>query len=201
MCVSNPFDPGYFSEQDLKNAGFKSLGHNVQIAKNCVIIGLENIEIGNDVRIDGFSSLIAAGSGWLSIGSFVHIGGGCHLSAGAGIQLDDFSGLSQGVRIYSKSDDYTGRHMTNATIPEKYKGITQGPVSLGRHVIIGSGSVILPNLLIPEGCAVGALTLVVKSLDPWGVYFGAPAIRLKNRSKRLLELETQFVRDLNESSV
>lgn len=193
--MNNPFDPGYYTENDLQQAGFKSLGQNVQIAKNCVIIGLENIEIGNHVRIDAFTCMIAAGSGDLKIGSFVHIGGYCHLSAGAGISLADYSGLSQGVRIYSKSDDYSGNHMTNATVPEKYKGIAQGPVTLGRHVILGSGCVVLPNLSIAEGCAVGALSLVVKSLDPWGVYFGTPAVRLKARSKRLLELEEQFKAD------
>lgn len=193
--MKNPFDPGYYTEHDLKEAGFKSLGRNVQIARNCVVIGLENIEIGNNVRIDAFSCLIATGSGHLKIGSYVHVGGYCHLSAGAGITLADFSGLSQGVRIYSKSDDYSGNHMTNATVPEKYKGIATGPVNLGRHVILGSGCVVLPNLCIGEGCAVGALSLVVKTLEPWGVYFGSPAVKLKSRSKRLLELEEQFHAD------
>ncbi len=59
----NPFDPGYYDEHDLKEAGFKATGHNAQIAKSCKIIGLENIEIGNNVRIDEYCSIIAAGSG------------------------------------------------------------------------------------------------------------------------------------------
>jgi acetyltransferase-like isoleucine patch superfamily enzyme len=198
--MRNPFNPGYYSEIDLKDAGFKSLGRNVRIARNCVIIGLENIEIGDNVRIDCFCSLIAEGSGWLSIGSFVHVGGGSHLSAGAGIRMDDFSGVSQGVRIYSKSDDYTGKHLTNPTVPTKYTGVTHGTVSLGRHVIVGSGSVILPNVSIGEGSSVGALTLVVKSLDPWGVYSGTPARKLKSRSKELLELEKQFRNELPRKS-
>lgn len=189
----NPFNPGYYSESDLKDAGFNVIGRNVQIAKNNTIIGLENIEIGNNVRIDGFCSIIAAEGGWLRIGSYIHIGAYCLLSAGDGIHMDDFSGLSQGVHIYTRTDDYSGEHLTNPTVPGKYTGIIRGTVTLKRHVIIGSGTVILPKVSIEEGSAVGALSLVTKNLDAWGVYFGCPAKRLKDRSKRLLELETQLM--------
>jgi galactoside O-acetyltransferase len=34
---------------------------------------------------------------------------------------------------------------------------------------------------------------VNKSIDPWGVYVGIPAIRIKDRSKNLLEKEKQFI--------
>ena len=191
----NPFNPGYFNEHDLKDVGFKAIGHNVQIAKNCTIIGLENIEIGNNVRIDGYCSIIAADSGWLKLGSYIHIGAYCLLSAGDGIHMDDFSGLSQGVRIYSRTDDYSGNHLTNPTVPGRYTGITGGSVVLGRHVIVGSGSVILPNVIIGEGSSVGALSLVTKSLESWGVFFGCPVKRLKDRSTRLLELEAELMQE------
>lgn len=194
----NPFDPGYYSEHDLQNAGFKALGDNVQIARNCTLIGLENIEIGNNVRIDGYCSLIAAG-GNLKLGSYIHIGGYCFLSAGEGIEMQDFSGLSQGVRIYTRTDDYSGNHLTNPTVPAKYTGISCGPVTLEKHVIVGSGTVILPKVRIGEGSAVGALSLVMKNLAPWGVYFGIPARRLKDRSKALLELEEQLKSESNQT--
>ena len=198
--TTNPFNPGYYTEDDLKHAGFKSLGKNVRIAKNNTIIGLENIIIGDNVRIDGYCAIISAGDGWLNIGSYIHIGGWCYLSAGDGIEMENFSGLSQGVRIYSRTDDYSGKHLTNPTVPEKYIGITRGAVVLGRHVIIGSGAVILPKVTIGEGSSVGALSLVTNDLDPWGVYFGCPVKRLKGRSKRLLELEAELKQELAQQS-
>lgn len=194
--MKNPFDPGYYTEHELAGFGFKSVGTNVRIAKNMTIIGLENISLGNNVRIDGYGTLIAPGAtGSISIGSFVHIGGWCYLSACDGIVMEDFSGLSQGVRIYSRSDDYTGKYLTNPTVPHKFTGLASGTVTLKRHVIIGAGTVILPNVTIGEGTAVGALALVNKSLDPWGVYFGNPAKLLMGRSKRLLELEAELMRE------
>jgi acetyltransferase-like isoleucine patch superfamily enzyme len=194
--MTNPFDSGYLTEGELKNAGFKQLGQNVRIARNCTIIGLENIEIGDNVRVDGYSSIIAAGEGSLRLGSFIHIASYCLLSAGAGIVMEDFSGLSQGVRIYSRTDDYTGKHLTNPTVPVRFTGVVCGEVILKRHVIIGSGSVILPRVTIGEGSAVGTLSLVTKSLESWGVFFGSPARKLKNRSKDLLALETELYREL-----
>lgn len=189
----NPFDPGYYSEDELRAFGFKSVGEQVQVAKNCTIIGVENIEIGSHVRIDGFSTLVAAGSGWIRLGSYIHIGGYSFLSAGAGIQMDDFSGVSQGVYVYSQTDDYTGRHLTNPTVPARYTGVSRGTVTLGRHAIIGSKSVILPKVIIGEGSSVGAQSLVTKSLEPWGVYFGCPVKRIKERSKQLLEFEDEMM--------
>ena len=78
---------------------------------------MENISIGNNVRIDGFCTLIANGNGWIEIGSFIHIGGWSFLSARNGVIMKDFSGISQGVKIYSNNDDYSGNFMTNPTVP------------------------------------------------------------------------------------
>jgi galactoside O-acetyltransferase len=198
--MTNPFDAGYFTENNLKDMGFKHLGKHVRIAKNCTIVGLENIEIGDNVRIDDFCSLLAAGQGYLRIGSFVHIAGYCLLAAGSGIIMEDFTGLSPGSRIFSRSDDYTGEHLTNPTVPSKFTGVTCGEVILKRHVIVGSGSVILPGVVIGEGSAVGALSLVMRSLDEWGVFFGCPARKVKDRSRNLLHLEEQLLREIAQQS-
>jgi len=197
--MNNPFGPSYFTEDDLRDAGFNSLGKNVRIAKSNKIIGLHNIEIGDNVRIDDYCTLIAIGAERLRIGSFVHIGGYCLLSAADGIIMEDFSGLSQGVRIYSRTDDYTGKYMTNPMVPAEFTGVTSGLVTLGRHVIIGAGSVILPRVSIGEGSSVGALSLVTKPLEEWGVYAGAPAKWLKGRSKDLLQLESQLLQRMQKS--
>ena len=195
----NPFDVGFFTENELKNFGFKKVGRNVSIAKNCTIIGLNNISIGDNVRIDGYTTIVANGNGFLNLGTFIHIGGYSLLSAGAGITMEDFSGVSQGVKIYSKTDDYTGNSLTNPTVDPKYTGVTSGEVILRRHVIIGSGTVILPGVTVGEGASVGALSLVTKHLPEWGVYFGAPVRKIKNRKKKLLELEQEFLSQYRDS--
>lgn len=193
--MNNPFNTDYYTEKDLANAGFKSIGYNVKIARNCTIMGLNNISIGNNVIIDAYCTICAVGDGILEIGSFVHIGGYCLLSAGDGIFINDFSGLSQGVKIYSRSDDYTGKYLTNPTIPEKFKGVTRGAVTLQAYVIIGAESIILPNVTIGEGSSIGALSLVNRDLPEWGMFLGHPLRRLGDRSKDLLELQCEFMKE------
>ena len=205
--MSKLFAPGYYNEDDLRSEGFKSIGNNVIISKNCTIIGVENISIGDNVRIDGYCTILAPGEGYVKIGSYVHIGAYCYLQAGSGIEIDDFTNLSQGVRIYSRSDDYTGNYLVGPTIPEKYTyrmrdessrsfGFTQGTVRLCRHTIIGSGSVILPRVTVGEGSVVGSLSLVTKTLSEWGIYFGCSVKRIGERSKRILELEKEFMQEV-----
>lgn len=193
--MDNPFDPGYYDEHALRGFGFRAVGRDVRVARNATIIGLPHIELGDHVRIDGYTTLLAGEGGTLMLGSHIHIGAGCYIAAGAGVEIGDFGGLSQGVRIYSRSDDYSGEHLTNPTVPAKYLGVNAAPVRLGRHVIVGTGSVILPGCTLDEGCAVGALSLVTKSLAAWTVNAGSPARRVGARSRRLLELESELRRD------
>ena len=193
--IENPFNPGYLGSEQLIDLGFGKVGKNVRIAKSTTIIGLNNIFFGDDIRIDGYTTIVANGGGRLLVGSNVHIGAYCLLSCGEDVALADFSGLSQGVRIYTRTDDYSGRTLTNPTVPAKFTGVRSGKVFLGRHVIIGSGTVVLPGVSIGEGAAVGALSLVTKNLDEWGVFFGSPAKKIKNRARTLLSLEEEYLRE------
>lgn len=195
----NPFETGYYHDEELKSFGFKALGKNVKIAKNCTIAGLANISIGNNVIIDSFCSIIATGlHGSLKLGSFVHLGGFSHVLANGGVEIKDFSGVSQGVKIYSKNDDYSGESLTNSTIPEKYKHSKIGKVIINEHVIIGAGSIILPNVSIGTGVSVGALSLVSTNLESWNIYFGNPLRKLGKRSDGLLLQKAEFLQELED---
>lgn len=152
------------------------------------------IAIGNHVRIDDFC-VISAGEGGVEIGDFVHIAVFSSLIGAGKILLSDFSNLSSRVSIYSSSDDFTGEYMTNPTVPGRYTGATHAPVTIGRHVVIGSGTVVLPGVAIGEGAAIGALSLVKEDCEPFTVYAGTPVRPLKKRKTRLLELEQQFLQE------
>ena len=184
----------FYSDHDLKNFGFKSIGNNVKIKKNVGIFFTENVSIGNNVRIDDFTIIVASGSDVI-IGNNVHIAANCYIAGSDGFEMKDFSGLAPGVMIFSGSDDYSGKKLTNPTIPKKYTGGICGKVTLEKHVIIGAGAVVLPKLTIGEGVSVGALSLVNKTLKPWGVYFGLPVKRLRERSREMLLLEREYLNE------
>ena len=188
----------YFSEIDLKDFGFKSIGKNVKISSDARIYGPENISIGNNVRIDDFA-ILSATNGSISIGNYVFIARNSHLSGFFGIEMRDFSSMAANTVIYSASDDYSGDYLTAQAIPQKYTAHIGGAVVIGKHVIIGSACSIFGPSIIGDGCSLGAMTLVNKDLKPWGIYVGTPAKRLKERKKGLLELEKNFLNDLTNS--
>lgn len=188
--MKNPFDLGYYETAELRDMGFAYVGENVKIAKTCTIPGnLSNIYLGNDIRVDGYTTIV----GNIRLGNYIHIGAYCLLSGGDGIVLNDFCGLSNGVKLYSRSDDYSGNFLTNPTIPEKYLGIKRGKISLEKHVILGANAIILPSVTVGEGCSVGAQSLVKKDLDAWKIYAGCPVRHIGTRKKKLLELEAELL--------
>ncbi|MEQ8407147.1 MAG: acyltransferase [Gammaproteobacteria bacterium] len=186
---------GMLSHDQLVEMGFSELGDNVMISDKASIYSPELITIGSNVRIDDFV-VLAAGVGGITIHSFVHIAVGATLIGAGNITLSQFSGLSSRVSIYSSSDDYSGETLTNPTVPEKFKNVVNADVFIGRHVIVGSGSVVLPGTTLEDGVAIAALSLVNKDCRSFGIYAGNPVKRISDRKQKLLELEKEFTSSL-----
>ena len=181
---------GYFSETELRGLGFKSLGRGVKISTRCAIYDAEKISIGHFSRVDDFCIL----SGNLSLGNYCHITPQCLLAGGEpGIKIEDFCTLAYGVRAFAQSDDYTGASMTNSLIPKKFKKEIFGRVHIQSQSIIGAGSCVLPGVTIAEGCAVGAMSLVIDNTEPWGIYFGIPVKRMRDRLQTARSLKMEFL--------
>jgi len=176
--MKNIFDDGFYDNKKLSNIGFKKIGKNVKISRSCIIIGVQNISLGSNIRIDAFTSIIAD-KGYLNIKNNIHIGGHSHILSSGGVIIENNCTLSQGVKIYSQSDDYSGKSPTGLFAKNKYGNYKKGKVKIGSYSIIGSGSVILPKVSITKKCSIGALSLVNKSISKSGVYAGIPCKKIK----------------------
>jgi len=188
----------YLTKKELDLMGFRSLGKNVKISDKASIYNPERIEVGDNSRIDDFCVI----SGRVSIGKFVHIAAMSLVAGGElGAFFDDFSGLAYGVKLFTQSDDYSGKTLTNPTISKEYKEEFFSAIRIGRHVIVGTNSMIFPGVHLAEGCSIGAMTLVNRSTEPWGIYVGNPAKRIKERKKDLLTLEKKLIKELNDDSI
>lgn len=188
--MKTQYNQGYYSQEELQTLGFASIGENILLSRLARVYGASNISIGSNVRIDDFVIL----SGKIDIGNFVHIGASSIITGSdIGIEIKDFCGISNHVKILAISDDYSGETMSNPCISTEYKQLQKHHIILEKHCIIGSGSTILPNAYLAEGVAVGAMSLIVRKTSPWGIYFGIPAKRIKERKRNILELEKDFV--------
>lgn len=179
------------SRTTVEQIGFASIGQNVLISDKASFYGAARISIGDNVRIDDFC-VLSAGNGGIKIGSYIHIAVGTTLIGAGEIFLGNFCNLSSRVSIYSSNDDYSGEYMTNPTVSPEFTNVKHADVILGKHVIVGCGSVILPGCKLEDGVAVGSLSLVNQDCKAFGIYAGNPVRRIKERSRALLEIETRF---------
>ncbi len=180
----------YLTQSELEGMGFRRLGKDVRISSKASFYTTELIEIGDYSRIDDFCVV----SGRVSIGRNVHIAVFCNVAGGEpGITFGDFSGLAYGCQVFAQSDDYSGASLTNPTVPDEFKQETKRPVVIGRHAIVGTHSVVFPGVTLAEGTAVGAMSVVTRSTEAWGVYAGTPARRVKDRKRDLLTLESKYL--------
>ena len=183
----------FYSEKELCELGFHSIGKNVRISKKASFYGEKNISIGNNVRIDDFCLL----SGKLCLGNNIHISAGVYMYGGeAGIVVKDFSTISSRTVIYAVNDDYSGEFMACSAVDEKYRNVTKKEVIIEKHVAIGTGCTILPGLTLGEGSAIGAMSLVKNDTKPWFIYAGIPCRQKKERSRRILEIEKEMFEEL-----
>lgn len=175
----------------------KRIGKNVIIAKTARIRYPELVEIGDNVIIDDFTYISTA----LKIENYVHISAGCKLIGGrkCTVEFGSFSTLAPNAVLAAGSDDY---HAGLATplIDLEFKGNVQyGNIQIGKHCIVGAGSVILPGVTLGEGSTLGALSLAKESMDAWWLYAGVPAKAIKRREQtEILELERKFLRKRGE---
>ena len=160
---------------------------NVKTFEYTKIIGIENIDFGKYVIIDDYVLIYAKEP--MKIGNHVHIASFTSISGGGVLVMEDFSGLSSGCRIITGSDDFKGGGFGNPTVAEEFRNVKIGKVHIGKFAIVGTNSVILPDVTIGEGVTVSAGSVITKDLEPWGIYVGNRRIGWRNKEEVLKNYE------------
>ena len=182
----------FLSQEKLVSLGFKHLGRNVLISDKASIYGAATISIGDFSRVDDFC-VLSAGAGGITLGRNVHIACFVSLIGHAAIDIEDFAGLSGRVAVYSSSDNFSGSVLTGPTVSSTYTDVQHKAVRIGRHAIVGAGSIILPGITIEEGVSIGALSLVNRDCKAFKIYVGSPVRYVKERKRDLLALEQEYL--------
>ena len=175
-----------------KLSSLKHLGQNSIVGRTVRIRYPELVSIGDNCIIDDFTYISTS----LTLDGNGHIAAGCQLIGGPNctVSLGRFSTLAPNVVLAAGSDDYVAGIAT-PMVPHEFKGNCEyGDIRIGRHCIVGAGSVILPRVTLHDGSAVGALSLIKQDLEPWTLYAGIPAQSLKKRDKEtILQLEKRYL--------
>jgi len=185
----------FLNKDQLANLGLKKCGDNVLISDKASLYSPHNITIGDNVRVDDFCILSASTE--ITIGSFVHISCYSSLIGRGRILVGDYCSISGRVSIYSSCDNFVGMGMVNPMVPEKYTYVLDADVIIKDHVVIGCGSIVLPDIILEEGVAVGSMSLINKSPPEWTISRGIPAKVVAERTKSIIKAyEIQLINDV-----
>lgn len=186
----------YLSREQIIEIGFAKVGEHVFISDKASFHNPSNISMGSYIRIDDFC-ILSAGSGGIELGDYVHIACYTSLIGEAKIKMGFYCGLSSKVSVYSSSDDFSGHSLPSVKLlQEKYRNVTDKPVTFEDYSTVGASCVVLPGVTVGEGAIVGALSFVRKSLKPWSIYSGNPIRFIRKRSQDMLQLIPEIKKTL-----
>ncbi len=131
--------------------------------------------VGTSVRLSKNGVIVNPSE--LSIGSNVFIARGFHISANAMVIGDN---VMIGPYLVAECDNHI-YNITGRTMFSERKERSKGSIIIEDDVWIGGHVVLLKDVLIGEGCVIGAGSIVSKSMPPYTICFGNPCRPYKTR--------------------
>ena len=167
---------------------FAQCGDNAYIESPCILLGKENIFIGNNFIARKRLQLetISKHNGVefnpvIKLGDNVSINYDVHIGACNSIEIDDNVLIASKVYITDHMHGTTGDEDIKIP-PGERKLFSKGSVHICRNVWIGEGVAILPGVTIGENAIIGANAVVTHDIPANSVAVGVPArvINTKN---------------------
>lgn len=132
----------------------------------------ERINVGSDVSIGPFNYFFLSENNILNIGDETYIGNHNNIrAAGGDITIGRKCLISQHVSIIAANHTFP----KNRNIKESPWNSIKTGVFIEDDVWIGCNSVVLPGVILRKGTIIGAGSVVSKSTEEYGIYFGIPA--------------------------
>ncbi|MEM9083889.1 MAG: DapH/DapD/GlmU-related protein [Planctomycetota bacterium] len=110
------------------------------------------------------------------------------------LTLEDRSTLAPGAEAYCLGEVILRERCTIAQYAYLCTGthdledartpLMTGCVEVGPDVFVGAKALVLPGVILGEGCIIGAGAVVAKDTEPWSIVVGNPARPLEKQRKR-----------------
>lgn len=110
----------------------------------------------------------------LAMGANSAIGPGATVYCMAPITLGAYSIVSQGAHLCAGSHDVEDPHFQ----------LVRRPIKVGERAWVAADAFVGPGVTIGEGAVLGARGCAMTDLDPWTIYRGNPATRIRERRIR-----------------
>ena len=178
-----------WNEDIKKELGY--CGENVFIGHNVVFTNPKNVILGDNVRIDPFCLITTA----LEVGSYAQICSHAVLGGGAQhkITLGKWNFIGYGSKLFCASEDYSGEY---GPVNEYWGNnkIFRGDITFKDYSGIASDVMVFPGVTIPEGCTIGAKSLIYSKNDLESKITDLKK-KMNNASKAMQFIEAATYRD------
>ena len=146
---------------------------------------VNNVELGNGVKIAKRCSIFGSASAILRIGENSYIGMNTLINGfNASVTIGKNVSIAQNVNIMSDSGPNA-----NPALQQVYP-IQAEPVTIGDECWIGASAIIMPGVTLGKFCVVAAQSFVTDSFDDYSVIGGCPARLLKKLDPKALHRES-----------
>lgn len=165
------------------------------------IINPQYIKAGEGVIVDDYALIYAKEDATIKIGDYTHIASFVSITGGPAT-IGKFVGIASGSRLLCGSENYRGGALMTASVPDAFRQVDRRGIIIGNYCVVGANSVIFPGVELGEGAIVGSLSVVKKSLEPWGVYImrNGKMSKITTRNKEdTLEQERKFMEYLKKN--
>ena len=143
------------------------LGRDVEIDLSSSV---NNVKIGDNVKIAKRCSVYGGFDNLLEIGASTYIGMNSILNGyAAKLKIGRNVSIAQNVNIMVDSGP-NGSPVMQRVFPVEKK-----PVTIGNHVWVGAGSIIMPGVSLGDYCVVAANSYVNRSFETFTIIGGNPA--------------------------
>lgn len=108
---------------------------------------------------------------FLTVGDHVWLGEKAWIDNLAPVAIENDCCLSQGAMLL------TGNHNYSMVT---FDFLAQ-PITMKRGSWVGAQALVCPGVTVGEGAILAAGSVATKALEPWGIYQGQPAVRVRER--------------------
>lgn len=99
------------------------------------------------------------------------------------IYIGDYTHITSGCRLLCHQRDLTGYCVGDNAADLGYK---TGEIHIGKGVMVGMESIIMPGVTIGDGAIIGAGSIVTRDIPAWTIATGRPAKVIKEIPERII---------------
>lgn len=128
-----------------------------------------------------------------TLGAHCHIYPGARVWAPWNLICEDAVGIADGAVVYNPAPIRLASHsivsqdayLCGAThdIDDPTFPMTSAPITIGTYAWICARAVVCAGITVGEGAVLGLASVATRDLEPWTVYAGVPARKLRKRGR------------------